>query len=89
LSGNVRRASHAEALTHALPAHFIRKPTEEELTDESADGCGDFDAEFLVRVEFLALSVNIAQHGRRNIDGKDVVASRIAVFSSEEFIIDV
>ena len=60
--------------THALATDDIREPTEEQLTDEVTDGRRDLDTEVLVRAEFLAFTVDVAEHRRGDVDGEDVIS---------------
>ena len=39
-------------LTHPLTTNNISQPTEQELTNEGADGSGDFNAKILIGREF-------------------------------------
>ena len=64
----------AGGLTHALTTDDICQPTEEELTHESTDGGCDLDTEILVGGQLASRTVNVAKHGRRDVDREDVVA---------------
>lgn len=46
-------------LTHALATDDIRKPTEEQLTNQSTDGSSHLDTKILVGVEFLRARVTL------------------------------
>jgi hypothetical protein len=59
---------------HPLTADNISQPTEEELSNQSANGGSDLDSEILIGVEFAACTIDITQHGRGDVDGEDVVA---------------
>jgi hypothetical protein len=59
--------------THALTTDDIGEPTEEQLTDESANRGRDLDTQVLVFVELLVVAIDVAQHNRSNVDSKDVV----------------
>lgn len=58
---------------HLLPSDDISQPTEQELTDEGADGGSDLEAEFLVGGQSSALGVDEADHARAHVDGEDVI----------------
>ena len=60
--------------THALTTDDICQPTEEQLTDKCTDGSSNLDTEILVSSELLVVAVDIAEHGRGNVDGENVVA---------------
>lgn len=75
ISYAAERAEQEARLTHPLTTEEICQPAEQELTDESADWGCDFDAEILMRVQFLVGTVDIAQHRRGDVDGEDIVAA--------------
>ena len=63
-----------EIRTHPLTTEDICEPTKEKLTDKGTDRGSNLDTEVLVCVELLSVAVNVAQHCRGNVDGKDIVA---------------
>ena len=65
---------HELDTVHPLTTDDIRKPTEKQLPDKSTNGGSDLDAEILVDVQLLTLAVDIAKHGRRDVDRKNIVA---------------
>lgn len=60
--------------THALTTDDIRKPTEDQLTEKSTDGSRDLDTKILVGVQGLAFAIDVAQHGRGNVDGENIIS---------------
>lgn len=62
-------------LTHFLTAKKIRKPSEEKLTDQSTNWRSDLYTEILIGGELLTWSVDITQHRRRDVDGKDIITT--------------
>ena len=63
-----------EIHTHPLTSENICEPTIEKLTDKGTNRGSNLDTEVLVCVELLSVAVNVAQHCRGNVDGKDIVA---------------
>ena len=62
-----------ERRTHALATDDISEPTEEELSNERANGCGNLDTEILIRSGLLTGTINIADHDGGDVNRKDVV----------------
>ena len=63
-----------EVRTHALAPDNICQPTEEELTDKSTRGSSGLDTEILVGGQLVVGTVDVSQHGRRDVDREDIVA---------------
>lgn len=59
--------------THALTPNDIGEPTEEKLADKITNWCSDLNAERLVCVQVVIMAIDIAQHLRCDVDGKDIV----------------
>jgi len=58
---------------HPLSTDDISQPTEQELTNQSADRGGDFDAKILMGGEFTTFAIDITQHGGGDVDSENIV----------------
>lgn len=67
---NCERGIRDPLRTHALTTNEIRKPSEEQLTDESADRRSNFDTEVLVggQSSSMRFVVDVAQHRRSDVN---------------------
>jgi len=67
--------------THAFTPEDIGEPTKEKLAEKITDWSGNLDAKILVNVQRVAMTINIAQHLRGNVDGEDIVSGKSAPIS--------
>jgi len=64
---------HEFDTVHLLTADNISKPTEQKLSDQGANGGGDFDTKILVGIEFSTGAIDVTQHNGGDVDSEDVV----------------
>lgn len=67
--------------THALTPKDIGEPTKEKLTEKITYWSGNLDTKILINVQYMAMTVDISQHLRGNVDGEDIVAGKYAPIS--------
>jgi hypothetical protein len=69
----VQNDTHELDTIHALATNLVGKPTEENLTEESADRGSDLETEVLVGCVGATLVVDVADHSCDDGDREDVV----------------
>ena len=62
--------------THALATDDVCQPTEEELSNEGTNGGGNLETEILIRSCLLTGTVDIADHDRGDVNGKDIITKK-------------